>query len=274
MKDYYKILGIEQNASKEDISRAFKALAKIHHPDVNNGSDTKFKEISEAYGILSDDNSRAKYDNSRDYGNRPSQEDVNDVFNRFNGAFGRKQFHRQGHRKNNFVHGFEEQFDFDSLFNRPRAVSINVALRVAFTGGQVMVHGIDGSSAIPVRIPPRTAPGTILSVATRSHGEVGIQINVEPGDGFIFNGNNLETSVNVNIGTSILGGKVKVKDPAGTEFVVTVPPGTNHASMLSLQGQGLGNANLLVRINVSMPKNLSQDAIDALNVFIEKANIK
>ena len=62
MKDYYKILGVEKNASKDDIKKAFRKLAHEHHPDKNSGNDTKFKEINEAYTVLSDDQKRQQYD--------------------------------------------------------------------------------------------------------------------------------------------------------------------------------------------------------------------
>ena len=61
-KDYYKILGVEKNASADDIKKAFRKLAHEHHPDKNNGQDTKFKEANEAYQVLSDKNKRAQYD--------------------------------------------------------------------------------------------------------------------------------------------------------------------------------------------------------------------
>lgn len=61
-KDYYKILGVEKNASQEDIKKAFRKLAHQHHPDKNNGDDTKFKEANEAYQVLSDEKKRAQYD--------------------------------------------------------------------------------------------------------------------------------------------------------------------------------------------------------------------
>jgi molecular chaperone DnaJ len=61
-KDYYKILGVERSASKEDIKKAFRKLAHQHHPDKNGGDDAKFKEVNEAYQVLSDDQKRAQYD--------------------------------------------------------------------------------------------------------------------------------------------------------------------------------------------------------------------
>ncbi|HEY4503592.1 MAG TPA: DnaJ domain-containing protein, partial [Candidatus Paceibacterota bacterium] len=62
MKDYYKVLGIDKNASKEDIKKAFRKLAHEHHPDKGGGDASKFKEASEAYSVLSDDQKRQQYD--------------------------------------------------------------------------------------------------------------------------------------------------------------------------------------------------------------------
>jgi molecular chaperone DnaJ len=61
-KDYYKVLGVERGASKDDIKKAFRKLAHQYHPDKNNGDDKKFKEVNEAYQVLSDDQKRAQYD--------------------------------------------------------------------------------------------------------------------------------------------------------------------------------------------------------------------
>ena len=61
-KDYYKTLGVDKNASKEEVKKAFHKLAHTHHPDKNNGDDTKFKEVNEAYQVLSDDKKRSSYD--------------------------------------------------------------------------------------------------------------------------------------------------------------------------------------------------------------------
>src|SRR5574343_472525 len=70
MKDYYKLLGVEKNASKEDIKKAFRKLAHKYHPDKKGGDEAKFKEINEAYSVLSDDKKRAEYDTyGRVFGN-------------------------------------------------------------------------------------------------------------------------------------------------------------------------------------------------------------
>ena len=100
MKDYYAILGVEKNASAEEIKKAFRKLASKYHPDKKEGDEAKFKEISEAYAVLSDAKKRAEYDTyGRSYsgmgGARPGwgagggvEFDLNDIFEGFSDMFG------------------------------------------------------------------------------------------------------------------------------------------------------------------------------------------
>src|SRR5687767_1934729 len=93
-KDYYKILGIEKSASKDDVKKAFRKLAHKYHPDKAEGDEAKFKEISEAYSVLSDDRKRAEYDS---YGRT------------FSGAGPQDG----GFDWNNFQNGSGQEFEFD-----------------------------------------------------------------------------------------------------------------------------------------------------------------
>lgn len=95
-KDFYHILGVPENASQEDIKKAYRRLAHQHHPDRKDGSEAKFKEINTAYQTLSDPEKRARYDNLRRYGP----------------AFGREGFGPGGGFKGGGFGPFEFQFDF------------------------------------------------------------------------------------------------------------------------------------------------------------------
>lgn len=76
MKDYYKILGVDRKSTKDDIKKAYRKLSKKYHPDVNSGGDEKFKEIAEAYDVLSDDKKRSQYDNPSPFGGNNPFEDL------------------------------------------------------------------------------------------------------------------------------------------------------------------------------------------------------
>lgn len=117
MKDYYEVLGISKNASKDEIKRAFRKLAGKYHPDKKDGDETKFKEVSEAYSVLSDEKKRAEYDTyGRSYGTAGGQQsqggfhwgdwndfagqgadfDLNDIFEGFGFGGGRRQSRQRG----------------------------------------------------------------------------------------------------------------------------------------------------------------------------------
>lgn len=136
-KDYYKILGVEKNSSKDDIKKAFRTLAHKYHPDKKGGDEAKFKEVNEAYSILSDDKKRAEYDSyGRVFGNAGAggagQGGFQGGFGGFNGAgFDFSQFTGAGGA---------EGFDFGDILNdffggratskvrRGRDISIDVEL--------------------------------------------------------------------------------------------------------------------------------------------------
>lgn len=117
-KDYYKVLGVERGASKDDIKKAFRKLAHQYHPDKNNGDDKKFKEVNEAYQILSDDQKRAQYDqfgsDFQGYGGGAQG-------NPFQGGFG--GFQGQGGFNVNFedLGDLGEMFGFGDIFGGGRA---------------------------------------------------------------------------------------------------------------------------------------------------------
>lgn len=149
-KNYYEILGVEKNASKEDVKKAFHKLAHKHHPDKNNGDDKKFKEVNEAYQVLSDDSKRSRYDQfgsadgpqgfgGQGYGGQQSgfegfdfsgfqngqgfdMGDIGDIFGDFFGGGGR------GNRRAQKGRDIQVEIDLnfeDSIFGISRTISIN-----------------------------------------------------------------------------------------------------------------------------------------------------
>jgi len=130
-KDYYKILGVSKDASKQEIKKAFKSLAKKYHPDLNKeaGSEEKFKEINEAYQVLSDDQKKSQYD-----------------------RFGSESFKNGGFNGGQGFNGFDfedifESFGFGDIFGRKRSsnrrvkgrdvkIELRVSLREVFLGGE------------------------------------------------------------------------------------------------------------------------------------------
>jgi len=288
-KDYYKTLGIEKNATADEIKKAYRKLAKKHHPDKNQGnkaSEEKFKEISEANEVLSDSEKRKKYDqlgsNWKNYENTGAGGD--DRFRNY-------QANRQSGRTYssgdiNEMFGSEGGFSdfFESFFGgssgattRSRSrkgkdyeASLNISLEEAFNGTE-KEFTLDGKK-IRVKITPGTENGKRLRL--KNQGAVGI-IGGEKGDLYItiqitgnplFEriGNDLNYNLNVDLYTSLLGGKKTIKTIDGKTINVNIPAETDNGTTLRIKNMGMRYPNnselrgdLYVKINVKLPKNLS-----------------
>lgn len=138
MKDYYEILGVKKGASKDEIKKAFRKLAGTYHPDKKTGDESRFKEISEAYSVLSDDKKRAEYDTyGKSYagnaggqwggfqGNMGGMEfDINDIFENFGDVFGNGFGRGNTQTRGNDI-SIDTELDFkESIFGSKRAVTL------------------------------------------------------------------------------------------------------------------------------------------------------
>ncbi len=173
-KDYYKILGVEKNASKDDIKKAFRKLAHEHHPDKNQGNDAKFKEINEAYTTLSDDQKRQQYDTFGSAGPNGFGGGQGG-FNGFNGGQGFGGFDFSGFARQQAQGGGQSfEFDLGDLFGdffgggrRPRkGANITVDVQLSF---KESIFGLEkelniNKEKIVVTIPPGIENGQGLRV--------------------------------------------------------------------------------------------------------------
>lgn len=265
MNKYYQILGLQPGASKDDIKKAFKKLAKQYHPDVVSGSAEKFKEISEAYeGLMS---GQAE----------PASQRRNTKPDDFFSDLLRRKFSREydspwgggvggGWPDRSWAH-FVHGYDGSHVKIKPE-FNIIISLKDALKGGTFTVALPENNEKIPVYIAPKTTTGTKINVVSKNMGDITVCVEISQTHGFILKGDDLETSVSISLQIAILGGEVKVKTPCEDFLLVTIPPGTNNGATLSLRGQGLGNnGSLLVKINVILPKKLSPEAAEAFKVF-------
>jgi DnaJ-class molecular chaperone len=279
-KDYYKILGVEKNASQEDIKKAFRKLALENHPD-RGGNAEKFKEASEAYSVLSDEKKRAQYDQFGSAG--PA-----------GGFGGGRGFNPEdfGFDFSNFAQGGAQGFEFDlgdifgdffgGGFQRVRkGRNISIDLEISFAesvfGAQKDIRfskNVDGKmkeQKFSVSIPANIDDSQILrlpnageSIKDGANGDLLIRIHVRHDPLFAKQGRDILTELHLKLTDAVLGGKFPLKTLDG-DIELKVPEGTQFGEMLRVKGKGIpygkgSRGDLLVKINVKMPNRLSKKA--------------
>ncbi len=274
--DFYKSLGVTENASADEIKKSFRALAKKYHPDRNKGdkaAETRFKEISEAYDTLSDSKKKSEYDMMRQYGayDAPQGQSLFGGFRQSAPGGRRFEFHTSGEGTENIQDLFNELFGGTGDASRTRRSSaarrrsqspfgqpepgeprgqdvhsqISIAFMEAIKGVTRLIQFPDGKK-IRVKIPPGIEDGGKIRLAGQGQpgifgGEVGdliIKVNIMPDQNFERKGNDIYTSVTIPFTDAILGTKVNVNTLTKT-VSLTIPPGTQPSSKLRLKGQGL-----------------------------------
>lgn len=274
MKDYYKTLEVSETASKEDIKKAFKRLAKKYHPDINKGdkkAEDRFKEVSEAYEVLGRKDERQKYDSARsgrgsfNFDGFSKDGPLGDFFYSSSGGGASdmfseilKNFNLGSSRGGSTgFSGLDGLFGTRSRQQRQHAATLKVPLTTAITGGKVQVSGLPGGDQT-LDIPPGQKNGSVIQANT-SQGNIVLKLEIVDEHPFKIKGNNVETTICVNIAQAVLGSKIKLKDPRNQDFILTVPAGTQNGDTLRLRGLGLPGGDLLVKIDIAIPKSLNEE---------------
>lgn len=289
-KDYYAQLGVKKDASAEEIKKAYRKLALKYHPDKNPGdnkAEEKFKEITEAYAVLSDPDKKRQYDQFGESGfhQRFSQEDiyrnfdVGDLFREFglgdNDIFGH-------------LFGGGRRGPFGGGTSRARVVKgqdfvmrLPIPFRLAVLGGERRVdYRRDGTvEQLQVRIPAGVETGQRLRVAGKggispmggTAGDLFLEIEVEADSVFSREGDNLHVRLEIPFTGACLGTSVDVPTLDGPKRV-KVPPGITAGGKIRLAGFGIprsggGKGDLYATIDVTVPKTLTekqQELLEAL----------
>lgn len=308
-KDYYKVLGVNKNATQDEIKKAFRKLAVKYHPDKNKGNkeaEEKFKEINEANEVLSDLEKRKKYDelgeNWKYYQQSGGAQDFD--WSRYaNQDKGQSYYTYEGDLNDTFGgSGFSDFFEtlfgqgFRSSQTKGRRgarkatlkgedfnAEMSITLEDAYKGAE-KIFDLNGQS-IKLKIKPGINDGQILKLS----GKGGAGLNGgPPGDLFLKililkdpiyerKGDDLYTDLRVNFYTAVLGGKAPLKTFKGI-INVNIPKESQNGKVLRLQGMGMpkyGRANeygdLYAKLNIEIPTNLSTKE---LNLFKELSELR
>ena len=295
--DYYKILGLEKNASDTEIKKAYRKLAMKYHPDKTKGDksgEEKFKKISEAYAVLGDKEKRQQYDTfgSSGFHQRYSQEDIfrgfdlGDIFKEFGfggsfgGNFGGGPFGAGG-RSPFGGHGRQQvrQKGSDLVYD------LTLTLREVYTGTSktIAVNRGDGSEQLTVRIPQGMIHGKKIRLSGKgeaSHyggppGDLLIRSKVLLDPVFRAEEHDLHITREILLSESLTGTTVSIPTLDGRELNLKVPAGTAHKTKMRLAGLGIPamkggtKGNLYVHIHVPLPKTLTEAQRSAVEKLAE-----
>jgi len=283
-KDYYKILGVARGASANEIKGAYRKLAMQYHPDRNPGdkqAEERFKEMNEAYQVLSDPQKRARYDQ---LGESYSQWQQNGTPGNFNwGQWTAQPGVQEVNLDDLFGDGAFSDF-FRSIFGgmgagqpmrgrSSRGVPafqqpVTISLKEAYSGTTRTLQ--TGNRRVEVKLPAGARRGTKIRVpaagpagADGRPSDLYLIMDVAEDPAFERDGNDLHTQVTIDVFKAILGGEAEVKTLAG-KVVLTIPPGTQPDQVFRLAGRGMPvlkepgvKGDLYVLAKVQIPKGLN-----------------
>ena len=341
-KDYYKILGVDRNATKDEIKRAYRELAKKYHPDLHPENkkeyEEKFKEISEAYEVLMDDEKRRMYDQygaegvkfgpqGFDWSNFTHFDDLQDLFNQFFIDFGFGSFFREEKDNNIYLTldidlkdaflGGEKNIVYEREITCPDCKGTGAkdgkTKRCPTCNGTGQVRNVRNmgfmqyvsvqpcptckgkgyiieekcpkckgkgiitiNENITVKIPKGVDNGTRLRVRGKgdgSNGDLIIVVRIKQDKNFRREGDDLYTEISIPFTKAALGTEMEISHISGEKLIVKVPPGTQPGETIRLRGKGMpkmnahGYGDLYIRINVTIPKNLTAKQRELLMQF-------
>lgn len=283
-KSLYTTLGVAQNATQDEIKKAYRKLARQYHPDINKAKDAeeKFKEINAAYEILSDEKKRAQYDqfgdsmfggqNFSDFARSNQNIDLDDILSQiFGGGFGANRggfganggfggFSSGGFGANRG--GFGESLDIQK--------DITIPFESALLGGNYRYDTFD------IKIPAGIKNGEKLRVkgkgkrARNGAGDLFLRVNIAPSNEYEIKDDILTKHITIPLKTALFGGKVKVQTPY-KEVTLTIPQNTKNNQKFRVKEQGIKNRKSGTIGDLYLIANIVNPSLDSLDSALVEA---
>ncbi|MET7600870.1 J domain-containing protein [Streptomyces sp. NPDC004082] len=291
--DFYEVLGVPRAASQDEIQQAYRKLARKYHPDVNRGPDAeeRFKDLNEAYSVLSDPRTRARYDRfGEDFRKIPEDFDER-VAAGAGGGYRTRRTAGAGGPRVRYAGGFGDDFGaegidiedlFGSMFGGSAApggvpgadqeAELPLTVEEAYRGGRRTVT-LAGPTGQPRRyevdVPPGVTDGQRIRLAGEggrgsgdaAAGDLYLRVRVQPHPTFRLDGRDVHVQVPVTPWEAVLGATVPVPTPGGGTAKVTVPAGSSSGRRLRLRGEGMpnprgANGDLYAELRITVPPTL------------------
>lgn len=275
-KDFYKVLGVAKDVPEAELKKVYRKLARKYHPDSNPGdakAEAKFKEISEAYSVLSDAETRKEYDAFRAMG-------------------GGARFTAPGGNPGASSAGFEDVFanlfggrgGFGGFGGPMPGSDLQAAITIPFIDsihGTTMKLNYEGLGVINAKIPAGVSDGQKIKLRGKGSpspnggpkGDLIITVTVKPHPVFSRDGNNLRLTVPITFAEAVLGATITVPTLGGDPVKLKVAPNTPNGRVLRVKGKGVesskGTGDLLATVEVLVPSHVSDKAAKALQEFDE-----
>lgn len=297
-KEFYKILGISSKANADEIKSAYRKLARKYHPDLNRGnkiSEEKFKEVTEAYNVLSNEKTRRQYDLLNGYNTTPASQQTKQQAQK---AYGKKKQYKSSKTFSDILDGFWKKETPKKEPKKQKGSDITVDIEVtpqeALEGTikQINVLYVDpcpkctkepdkncplcaGKNEIPkhtkikVKIPPKVKEKSKIRIKEEGNkgkngggkGDLYLIVNIKKNDKFTYKGNDILCDVIITPSEAALGSSIDIDTPEGT-IVMKIPPETSSGQKLKITGEGLKEkgkkGDLVVTLKIQIPKKLTQ----------------